>query len=200
MAARGHVQDPNDRRLRPIYGKDSMESSVFERVWMFGRHPCAVYRYMCVKVEGVGVGGQQCGPTSSNHGLCCLQRPMTVHLTRSATEPGVGHGCLGETLCPRVNAVHIPGAVQALTGAEMFVVRFGSFSKSSSFLLTVAIWQLASMLIWQLATQHLDMLQLYLCENKSCSFMRVMCFRLTSISVMISCLYPVWICSCFVAS
>jgi len=21
MAARGHVQDPNDRRLRPIYGK-----------------------------------------------------------------------------------------------------------------------------------------------------------------------------------
>lgn len=32
MAARGHVQDPNDRRLRPIYGKDLMESCAFMRI------------------------------------------------------------------------------------------------------------------------------------------------------------------------
>lgn len=34
-------------------------------------------------------GGQHCGgPTVADHGLCCLQRPMTVHLTRSITLPG----------------------------------------------------------------------------------------------------------------
>lgn len=34
MAARGHVQDPNDRRLRPIYGEHSMGSCTVLHVWM----------------------------------------------------------------------------------------------------------------------------------------------------------------------
>lgn len=34
MAARGHVQDPNDRRLRPIYGEHSMGSCTLVHIWM----------------------------------------------------------------------------------------------------------------------------------------------------------------------
>lgn len=32
MAARGHVQDPNDRRLRPIYGEFTMETQIIRHV------------------------------------------------------------------------------------------------------------------------------------------------------------------------
>lgn len=79
MAARGHVQDPNDRRLRPIYGKDSMGSCSFTHVGIFGKGPRDLNRLL-FKVENCWIRGQRCGPTIPNHGLCCLQFPMTVHL------------------------------------------------------------------------------------------------------------------------
>lgn len=51
-----------------------------------GAPPCSL-PLRVLHLRAVVVGGQRCGPSSSSHGLRCLQRPMTVHLTRSATRP-----------------------------------------------------------------------------------------------------------------
>lgn len=88
MAARGHVQDPNDRRLRPIYGEHSMGSCTVLRIDMFVE---CLWDFMMLPLQGVSGccesgwrGGLHCGgPIVADHGLCCLQRPMTVHPTRS---------------------------------------------------------------------------------------------------------------------
>lgn len=48
MAARGHVQDPNDRRLRPIYGEDSMGSFLSVGVWRFGECFRSLCRCVCL--------------------------------------------------------------------------------------------------------------------------------------------------------
>lgn len=119
MAARGHVQDPNDRRLRPIYGTDLVGTCTCLRVCWFAERGCGLSRCMCLGQRRVVESeGQRCGPSSSNRGFCCPQRPMTVHLTRSAAEPEVGHDyggwCPGETACLRVKPVDIPGGVCVL--------------------------------------------------------------------------------------
>lgn len=91
---------------RPCAGSQRQETQADIR-WALTGEPCRCLvnmRVMCagacawsrkVVVVEPERGGGRCGPTSSNHGVCCLQRPMTVHLTRAATSPG-------QTRLPRV--------------------------------------------------------------------------------------------------
>lgn len=101
---------------------------------------CPVAVHECT-VGGVGVGGQRCGPTSSDHGLCCLQRPMTVHLTRSATEPGQGAIATGLWMRPCVPVLNLwtlSVLLKTLQGPDFPVIRFLKVEVVSP-LLTVAI-------------------------------------------------------------
>lgn len=62
MAARGHVQDPNDRRLRPIYGEDSMGSCTAFHVLVFVKGPWDLTLFTLFKVPGVKSRGATMRP------------------------------------------------------------------------------------------------------------------------------------------
>lgn len=98
MAARGHVQDPNDRRLRPIYGEDSMGSCTVLHVWVFVKGPFGLTVFTLFKVRGVkSRGGNDAAPPP----------PTTVSAARSAqwqcTLPGLSRRP-GRTRQPRLTA------------------------------------------------------------------------------------------------
>ena len=104
---------------RPCAGSQRQETQADIR-WELTGEPCRCLvnmRVMCAGacawsrrwwwwsrsgVEGGREGEQRCGPTSSNHGVCCLQRPMTVHLTRAATSPGWDAAAAGLWVKPGV--------------------------------------------------------------------------------------------------
>lgn len=106
MAARGHVQDPNDRRLRPIYGKVSMGTYTFLLVWRFGKHTYALSRGMCWKrrlLESWGSGAAPPGPTTDS-AACSAQWQCTLPGFHWAGEEHVSDdGFLNETVCPSLN-------------------------------------------------------------------------------------------------
>lgn len=154
MAARGHVQDPNDRRLRPIYGKESMGSCTFLHVWVFDKHLhglnlCSGLRKKVLE-SWVMMRPHHLHPRS-----LLLAAPNDSAPYPVCNQAGVGHcshGSLGVTVCPCANGAVILGGVVALNSPDIFVIWLVLKIELLSPLLTLAFWQLVSVLICQLAT------------------------------------------------
>lgn len=113
---------------------------------MFGKHACDVCGCVCVKqkvvvVESERGGGREGGGAAMRPHQLQPRCLLPAAPNDSAPYPGchlagLGRGCrgsVGEAGCPRLTAGVSPGGVTALSGADMSVVRLGSFSKSKCF-------------------------------------------------------------------
>lgn len=154
MAARGHVQDPNDRRLRPIYGKESMGSCTFLHVWRFGWYLYGLNWCSCLRKKVL-----ESWATMRPHHLhprsLLLAAPNDSAPYPVCHQAGVGHCCQGSlsvTVCPSANCAVILGGVVALSIPDIFVICLVHKIELLSPLLTLAVWQLVSVLMCQLAT------------------------------------------------